>query len=102
MKVIYSHMLLVHRTSPSRLLSSKDVILSTVHETHSLVVSRRLAIRRVDVVAFSFYKELDLSIAKLLGSRRTVPDHHLLRTGNTLGRVITAVHGRLGLAQFLG
>ena len=39
---------------------------------------------------------------QLLESRLTVPDHHLFRSGDTLGRVIATVHGGLGLAQFLG
>jgi len=51
--------LFVHKHRQVKLLSSKDVVLSTVHETHSLVVSRRLAIRRVDIVSFSFYKKLE-------------------------------------------
>lgn len=36
-----------------KLFLNEDIVLSAIHEPHSLVVSRSLAIRGVDVVAFS-------------------------------------------------
>lgn len=65
-------------------LLDKDVILSTIHESHALVVSWRLAVGRVYIVAFSL-----------------MPGHHLLRSRDTLGGVVSAVNGGFGLAELL-